>query len=94
MAVGGDIGQHRLLGYPWGMTSERASIGSRARVPRRLSLALLAVVVTVGLVGRAVLPASVGGPLGDILYATMATVAVVLILPTIKSWPGSAPPSR
>jgi D-alanyl-D-alanine carboxypeptidase len=46
----------------------------------RTSLAIVGVVVA-GLAARAVLPASVGGPVGDALYATLVVLLVVLVRP-------------
>jgi zinc D-Ala-D-Ala carboxypeptidase len=44
------------------------------------------VVVLTGLAARAVLPAAIGGPIGDALYATMAVLLFALIAPHAKPW--------
>ncbi|MGH8968042.1 MAG: DUF2809 domain-containing protein, partial [Actinomycetes bacterium] len=54
------------------------------RVPRTTSAVLAVLVVLVGLGGRAVLPESVGGPLGDALYATLLVLLVALVRPRTR----------
>lgn len=50
-------------------------------MPRPTAVLLAAVVVLVGLGGRALLPGPVGGPVGDALYATLVVVLVLLVRP-------------
>jgi hypothetical protein len=53
----------------------------------RLALVRVAVaVVAAGLGARALLPASLGGPAGDTLYATFVVVLVALARPTTPAW--------
>ncbi|WP_166844178.1 DUF2809 domain-containing protein [Isoptericola sp. BMS4] len=51
-----------------------------ARAPRVTTAVLAAVVLLAGLGARAVLPAAVGGPAGDTLYATLAVLLVALVV--------------
>ncbi|MDR0482620.1 MAG: DUF2809 domain-containing protein [Cellulomonadaceae bacterium] len=71
---------------PSARPSPRSELRISGRVPRLVSLALLAAVVLVGLGGRVILPPAVGGPLGDTLYATMVVVLVVLVIPGMAPW--------
>jgi zinc D-Ala-D-Ala carboxypeptidase len=60
------------------------------RAPRRTTAILAAVVVLAGLGGRAALPAAVGGPLGDALFATLVVLLVALALPRTGPFVGAA----
>ncbi|WP_425956510.1 DUF2809 domain-containing protein [Xylanimonas sp. McL0601] len=58
---------------------------------RRWVVAVLAVLVlTGGLVTRALVPAAVGGPLGDGLYATLVVLFVALVCPRTTPWVAAA----
>ncbi|SKC82508.1 DUF2809 domain-containing protein [Krasilnikoviella flava] len=54
------------------------------RAPRPVTAALAVVVVLAGLGGRALLPATIGAPLGDALYATLVVLLVALVVPRTR----------
>ena len=54
------------------------------RAPRPVTAALAVLVVLAGLGGRALLPAAVGGPAGDALYATLVALLVALVAPRTR----------
>ncbi|MFC8597492.1 DUF2809 domain-containing protein [Isoptericola sp. NPDC057191] len=53
-------------------------------VPRTASALLALLVVLLGLGARLLLPAAVGGPVGDALYATLVVLLVALVRPRTK----------
>ncbi|MFI2102628.1 DUF2809 domain-containing protein [Isoptericola sp. NPDC019693] len=54
------------------------------RAPRPTTAVLAVLVVLAGLGARALLPAAVGGPLGDALYATLVVLLVALLAPRTR----------
>jgi D-alanyl-D-alanine carboxypeptidase len=54
--------------------------------PRPLLLVVAGAVVLAGLGARALLPATLGGPAGDALYATLVVVLVALVRPGAPAW--------
>lgn len=54
------------------------------RAPRPATAGLAVVVVLAGLGGRALLPRTVGGPLGDALFATLVVLLVAFLVPRTR----------